>query len=51
VSVESANGVNTFAFSVDASRIDVQGVRDVPKPAEERNGVATGPGQARRVAM
>jgi two-component system, OmpR family, heavy metal sensor histidine kinase CusS len=34
VSVESANGVNTFAFSVDASPVDVQTVRETAAPAE-----------------
>ena len=34
VSVESAVGVNTFAFSVDASRIDVQGVRETAMTVE-----------------
>jgi two-component system, OmpR family, heavy metal sensor histidine kinase CusS len=30
VSVESANGVNMFAFSVDAPRVDVQAAQEVP---------------------
>jgi two-component system heavy metal sensor histidine kinase CusS len=34
VSVESADGVNTFAFSVDASRIDLQGVRETAVTVE-----------------
>jgi two-component system heavy metal sensor histidine kinase CusS len=34
VAVESAVGINTFAFSVDASRFDVQGVRETPVTVE-----------------
>jgi two-component system, OmpR family, heavy metal sensor histidine kinase CusS len=44
VSVESANGVNTFAFSVDASPVDVQTVREAAAPAE-RAPVAQQPAQ------
>ena len=35
VAVESAVGINTFAFSVDASRFDVQGVRELIRLCEE----------------
>ncbi|RFU44943.1 heavy metal sensor histidine kinase [Paraburkholderia sp. DHOC27] len=49
VSVESASGVNTFAFSVDAAREEVQELREV-SPAGERAEAAAGRSQARQVA-
>jgi two-component system, OmpR family, heavy metal sensor histidine kinase CusS len=49
VSVESLNGVNTFAFSVDASRFDATAALEAAVP-EQRTTVAE-PAQARRVAM
>jgi len=49
VSVESANGVNMFAFSVDAPRVDVQAAQEVPAVREpvmtvERSSVVSGHG-------
>lgn len=56
VFVESANGVNTFAFSVDASRVDAQATHGVAvaEHAGNANAVAQtaqAPEPARRVAM
>jgi two-component system heavy metal sensor histidine kinase CusS len=55
VSVESRDGVNTFAFSVDASRIEVPGVRETPPFTVERGVPAVGgtaeAAPAGRVAM
>jgi two-component system heavy metal sensor histidine kinase CusS len=52
VSVESAYGVNTFAFSVDASRIDLQGVREAPATVERNvsSGVNSVVSNANKVA-
>jgi two-component system heavy metal sensor histidine kinase CusS len=52
VSVESAHGVNTFAFSVDASRIDLQGVREAPATVERNvsSGVNSVVSNANKVA-
>ncbi|HEY2000460.1 heavy metal sensor histidine kinase [Paraburkholderia sp.] len=52
VFVESANGVNTFAFSVDASRVDAQAVRNAEATVERTAEVAQqAQAPARRVAM
>ncbi len=49
VFVESVNGINTFAFSVDASRVDVLAAQQAVVSADMTSVAA--PSQARRVAM